>query len=53
MFGNTRAEETKGEAFLLRVVIQLTTQPGMTYDELNLVFVASATYLTWNAVTMQ
>ena len=51
--GNAKADETKRAALLLgikealpQVFIQLTTQPGMTYDELKRAVVASSTYLT-------
>ena len=51
--GNAKTEETKGAALLLgikealpQVFIQLTTQPGMTYDELKRAVVASSAYPT-------
>ena len=51
--GKTKADETKRAALLLRieealpqVFIQLTTQPGMAYDELERAVVASSTDLT-------
>ena len=53
MLGNTKAKATKMAALLLanrealpQVFIQLTTQPGVTCEELKLVVIASSTYLT-------
>ena len=50
---NAKAEETKRAARRLEIkealpqaFIQLTTQPGMTYDELKRAVAASSTYLT-------